>query len=49
MEGGLVDRWGGEGIKLPAQTQFARRESLYYHAIDYFGELPAPSLARQRA
>lgn len=36
--GDLVDRWSGEGIKLPAQTQFARRESLYYHAIDYFGE-----------
>lgn len=37
-EGDLVDRWSGEGVKLPAQTQFARRESLYYHAIDYFGE-----------
>lgn len=37
-EGGLVDAWKGADIKLPAQTQFARRESLYYHAIDYFGE-----------
>lgn len=36
-DGDVVDRWEGEGISLPAQTQFARRESLYYHAIDYFG------------
>jgi hypothetical protein len=39
VDGDLVDRWAGEGVKLPAQTQFARRESLYYHAIDYFGKL----------
>lgn len=48
MDGGLVDRWGGEGIKLPAQTQFARRESLYYHAIDYFGELPVSPSGQDR-
>jgi dedicator of cytokinesis protein 3 len=36
-EGDLVDAFEHGGIKLPVQTQFARRESLYYHAIDYFG------------
>lgn len=28
-------------IRLPEQTPFARRESLYYHAIDHFGKSPS--------
>ena len=34
----VVPEWVGQGVALPRQTAFARRESLYYQAIDHFGE-----------
>lgn len=37
LDSDLVDVFAERKIDLPAQNQFARRESLYYHAIDYFG------------
>ena len=39
LDGDLVDAFKSGSIDLPPQSQFARKESLYYHAIDYFGEL----------
>lgn len=36
-EGEMMDAFNEGGIHLPIQTPFARRESLCYHAIDYFG------------
>jgi len=38
VDGDLVDVFRGGKIDLPAQSQFARRESLYYYVIDYFGK-----------
>ncbi len=37
MDGDLVDVFREGKIDLPAQSQFARKESLYYQVIDYFG------------
>lgn len=38
VNGDLVDMFREGKIDLPPQSQFARRESLYYYVIDYFGE-----------
>ena len=38
LDGELLEDFSIGGINLPAQNEFARKESLYYHAIDYFGE-----------
>ena len=41
LDGDLLDIFKDGTISLPAQTRFARKESLYYHAIDNFAEAEA--------
>ncbi|WRT70308.1 uncharacterized protein IL334_007306 [Kwoniella shivajii] len=41
IDGDLLDELVQGKIRLPPQTQFARKESLYYHAIEYFVEAEA--------
>ena len=38
VEGDLMDAFIEDKIDLPAQSQFARREALYYFIIDYFSQ-----------
>ena len=38
LDGGLIDFVKEGKIDLPAQTQFARKEALYYLIMDYYGE-----------
>ena len=41
IDGDLLDAFASEsGVSLPAQTQWARKEALYYLAVDYFGMFP---------
>jgi dedicator of cytokinesis protein 3 len=37
-EGDLVDRCTEGDLNLPAQTSFARKEAIYRHCLEYFGE-----------
>lgn len=37
-EGDLVDRCTEGDLNLPAQTPFARKEAIYRHCLEYFGE-----------
>ena len=38
LDGGLLCEFKAGTIDLPIQNHFGRKESLYYHAIDYLGE-----------
>lgn len=37
-EGDLVDAFKEGDLALPAQTQFERKEAIYRHCLDYFGQ-----------
>jgi dedicator of cytokinesis protein 3 len=36
--GEWVDGFKWDGMDLPPQSQFGRKEALYYHALNHFGE-----------
>lgn len=37
VDGDWVEGFERDGVKMPAQSQFARKEALYYHALDCYG------------
>jgi dedicator of cytokinesis protein 3 len=41
VDGELVDEMEHSGIRLPAQTQFDRKEALLYHVLEYLAEAEA--------
>jgi dedicator of cytokinesis protein 3 len=41
LEGDVLDVFENGAVSLPAQSQFARKESLYYLVLDYLGESAA--------
>lgn len=48
LDGELMDGFKEGRIDLPAQSHFARKEALYYHIMDYYGECdhyPTPRLS----
>ncbi|KAK8853154.1 hypothetical protein IAR55_003855 [Kwoniella newhampshirensis] len=45
VEGNWVDEVKIGKVVLPAQTEFARKEAIYYHVIDYFAEAEAYEFA----